>query len=136
MFLSNQLKHNSKIEFTTTAGFCSVSHNIIVFVELLSLWEEIKKKIQASDNKNKEAHGFGSCDIMLTGGAPMHRDTVEYFMTLGMPIINLYGMSESTGAVTRTRSPKARHGSCGTTNSGMEIKISNPDQHGIGEVST
>ncbi|XP_065908687.1 long-chain-fatty-acid--CoA ligase ACSBG2-like isoform X2 [Dysidea avara] len=100
------------------------------------LWEEIKKKIQASDNKNKEAHGFGSCDIMLTGGAPMHRDTVEYFMTLGMPIINLYGMSESTGAVTRTRSPKARHGSCGTTNSGMEIKISNPDQHGIGEICT
>jgi len=72
---------------------------------------------------------------MFTGGAPMHRDTSEYFISLGMPIITLYGMSETTGGITRTRSPNARHGSCGTSNSGMEVKICNPDKHGIGEVS-
>jgi len=99
------------------------------------LWDELKKKIQASQDKNKEAHGFGSCEYMFTGGAPMHRDTLEYFISMGMPIITLYGMSETTGGITRTRSPHARHGSCGTSNNGMEVKICNPDKHGIGEVS-
>jgi len=108
---------------------------VVVCVELCGLWEEIKKKIQASDDKTKETHGFGSCDKLITGGAPMRSDTAEYFMSLGMPIMSSYGMSETTGGITREASSKARFGSCGTSYSNMEIKISNPNNDGIGEVS-
>jgi len=108
---------------------------VVTCFELCSLWEEIKKKIQASHDKTKEAHGLGSCDKMITGSAPMRSDTAEYFMSLGMPIINSYGMSETTGGITREASSKASYGSCGTSYSDIEIKISNPDNDGIGEVS-
>ena len=100
-----------------------------------SLWEEIKRKIQASPNKTKEAHGFGSCTHMYTGGSPIHCDIVEYFMSLDMPIISTYGMSEATASISKSTSSMTGSGSCGTSNSGKEIKILNPDRHGIGEVS-
>jgi len=72
---------------------------------------------------------------MYTGGAPIHHDTVEYFMSLDMPIIHTYGMSEATASISKTTSSMTVNGSCGTSNSGKEIKILNPDRRGVGEVS-
>ena len=106
-----------------------------VCIELCSLWDELKKKIQASPNETKEAHGFGRCTHLYTGGGPIHHDTVKYFMSLGMPIISTYGMSEATAAISKCTIAKSASGSCGTSSSGREIKICNPNRHGVGEVS-
>ena len=66
----------------------------------------------------------------------MHRETLEFFMAVDIPVLELYGMSESTGPQTISlKSPtRWRTGSCGKSMSGAETKIDNPDQDGNGEV--
>ena len=85
--------------------------------------------------KVREALGFTNCKILTVGAAPVHRETLEYFMSLNMPVLELYGMSESTGPQTLSVLAKQwRTGSCGKDISGVETKINNPDENGDGEV--
>jgi len=87
--------------------------------------------------KVREALGFSKCKQMIVGAAPIHRETLEFFMSVDMPILELYGMSECTGPHTLNvkNFKQWRTGSCGQCISGVETKIDNPDEHGDGEVS-
>ena len=87
--------------------------------------------------KVKEALGLKNCTIALVGGAPTQRETLEFFMAVNIPVLEMYGMSECGGAVTVNLRNAAtwRTGSCGKVISGVEVKIDNPDECGNGEVS-
>src|SRR5688572_10611013 len=61
-----------------------------------SLWF-IAKKILA---KAHQAIGFDRCRLCLTGAAPINKSTLEFFASLDIPILELYGMSESSGPTT------------------------------------
>ena len=71
------------------------------------------------------------------GAAPIHRETLEFFMGFDVPILELYGMSESAGPHTSNikEFKRWRTGSCGKNITGTTTKIDNPDEHGDGEVS-
>lgn len=58
-------------------------------------------------------------------------------MAVDIPVLELYGMSESTGpqTISLKSSTRWRTGSCGKDMSGAETKIDNPDEDGNGEVS-
>lgn len=43
--------------------------------------------------------GFDRCRIIISGAAPTTRETIEFFMSLDMPIMEGYGMSESSGRI-------------------------------------
>ena len=47
--------------------------------------------------KVRQALGLDRCKACFTGAAPMTRETLEYFMSLNLPLLELYGMSESSG---------------------------------------
>lgn len=47
--------------------------------------------------KVRAALGLDRCKICLTGAAPITKDTLEYFMSLNIPLMEIYGMSESAG---------------------------------------
>ena len=87
--------------------------------------------------KVREALGFSKCRVILVGAAPVHRETLEYFMSVDIPVLELYGMSESTGPQTLSlkTSTRWRTGSCGKNMSGAKTKIDQPDENGDGEVS-
>ncbi|KAJ7308196.1 hypothetical protein JRQ81_008714 [Phrynocephalus forsythii] len=56
--------------------------------------------------KVHKALGLDRCTKCYTGAAPIARDTLEFFLSLDLPIYELYGMSESTGPHTVSH-PKA-----------------------------
>ena len=87
--------------------------------------------------KIKEASGFNKCALALVGAAPMHRETLEFLMSVDIPVCELYGMSECTGpqTVNLKSATQWRSGSCGKGISGVETTIDNPDSNGNGEVS-
>lgn len=53
-------------------------------------------------NKIKEALGLDKCRIIATGAAPLSIEIKKYFLSLDLPLIEAYGMSECSGAHTVT----------------------------------
>jgi len=47
--------------------------------------------------KVREALGFGRCRMCMTAAAPIMRDTIDFFASLNIPLMEIYGMSESSG---------------------------------------
>eukprot|EP01067_Filipodium_phascolosomae_P006992 Filipodium_phascolosomae@DN540_c0_g1_i1.p1 len=68
--------------------------------------------------------GFDRCyQYCYSGGAPLAKQTMDYFGSLGIAIKELYGLSESSGLVAFNHW-KAREGtSCGAVAAGCEVKI-------------
>lgn len=64
----------------------------------------------------------------------MNRRTQEYFTSLDMVPLSIYGMSESSGGITTWTEAKLRAFTCGTPIPGITFKIDNPDDKGIGEI--
>jgi len=51
-------------------------------------------------NKVKAALGLNRCRIFATAAAPINTDIKTYFMSLDMPLLEAYGMSECSGGHT------------------------------------
>jgi len=71
----------------------------------------------------KTALGLNQCRYGFTGAAPISKDTLEYFGSLGININEVYGMSECTGATTWSVDAAHVWGSCGFKMPGTELKI-------------
>ena len=56
-------------------------------------------------------------------------------MGINVPVLDMYGMSESTGPISVATIDTWRLGSVGQCLSGGHLKIDNPDENGEGEVS-
>ncbi|KAM9849145.1 long-chain-fatty-acid--CoA ligase ACSBG2 [Aulostomus maculatus] len=84
--------------------------------------------------KVRKALGLDRCTKCYTGAAPITRDTLEFFLSLDIPLYELYGMSESTGPHTISLPDAFRITSCGKTIPGCKTKLHNPDEEGNGEI--
>jgi long-subunit acyl-CoA synthetase (AMP-forming) len=67
--------------------------------------------------------GLDRCRIALTGAAPISKDTLEFFLSLGLPLYEVYGMSECTGPATQSLPTSYRTGWVGKPLDGTEVKI-------------
>lgn len=74
-------------------------------------------------SKVKEALGLDQCRVQITSAAPISKDTLEFFLSLGLPIMEVYGMSECTGPATLSLPTAYKTGSVGWVLPGGEIKI-------------
>ena len=75
--------------------------------------------------KVRAAMGLDRCSMLYTGAAPLRAETQLYFRSLGMPLLEVYGMSESTGCMVATSpsDPPRPMGSCGRCLPGAELRI-------------
>lgn len=79
-------------------------------------------------NKIKEALGLDKALMLVFGAAPLASDIRQYFLTLGFPLLNVYGMSENGGPETTTdlnfmNIDKEFMREAGTAYPGTELKI-------------
>ncbi|MGW4371894.1 AMP-dependent synthetase/ligase [Nocardia takedensis] len=72
------------------------------------------------------AVGLGEIRFAATGAAPATRETLEFFYTLGLPIIEVWGLSEGSGVSTTTTGPRPAFGSVGRALPGVEVELA-PD---------
>ncbi|HOP29407.1 MAG TPA: AMP-binding protein [Spirochaetota bacterium] len=78
---------------------------------------------------------FGSkMRIMVSGGAPLKQVYAKYYRSIGLPLIQGYGLSETTGPITIGSYTKIKIGSIGAVLPGNEVKLHDPDKEGIGEL--
>ncbi|XP_032429055.1 long-chain-fatty-acid--CoA ligase ACSBG2 isoform X1 [Xiphophorus hellerii] len=84
--------------------------------------------------KVRKALGLDRCTRCYTGAAPITKDTLEFFLSLDIPLYELYGMSESTGPHTISKPEAFKLTSCGKEIPGCKTKLHSPDEEGNGEI--
>ncbi|MCO5357011.1 AMP-dependent synthetase/ligase [Acidovorax kalamii] len=67
--------------------------------------------------------GLRNAHVALTGAAPIPPDVVRFFGVLGVPLIEVYGLTESTGMVTGHRLDHVVVGTVGVPTLGVEHRI-------------
>ena len=74
-------------------------------------------------SKVRQALGLDRSRLQITSAAPISRDTLEFFLSLGIPIYEVYGMSECTGPTTISLPGRYKTGKAGFALPGTELKI-------------
>ncbi|KAK2580669.1 hypothetical protein KPH14_007772 [Odynerus spinipes] len=120
-----------------------------IFLGVPRVWEKIYEKMQLVARSNgriktwiatwakvqvKTTLGLKRCKIMGTAAAPLSTEVKKYFMSLDIPIMDAFGMSECSGAHSLTLPYKFRLGSVGMALPSFRTKLDNPDDTGEGEI--
>ena len=85
----------------------------------------------------KQVHAAfgGKLEAIIVGGAFSEPQTLQFFYDLGIPVVNAYGLTEGGTGVTVNDLKPFRADTVGKPLPGIEVRISNPDADGIGEVA-
>ncbi|GAB2466045.1 AMP-dependent synthetase/ligase [Comamonas humi] len=78
--------------------------------------------------------GLREAKVALTGAAPIPPDVVRYFRVLGVPLVEVYGLTESTGMVTGHVRDRVAVGTVGPVTQGVEYRLGPTDEAGNGEL--
>lgn len=76
----------------------------------------------------------GKLRLAVSAGASFDKGVAKNFHRLGFTILQGYGLTETAGAATITRFEDNTIGSVGTPLNGVEVRISEPNEGGVGEV--
>ena len=95
--------------------------------------EELAERVAKADEQvfsNLRAHlGLDELEACNVGAAPTPPEVIEFFHALGIPLAELWGMSETTGAGTCNPRERIKIGTVGPAGPGIDIKLA-----GDGEV--
>ena len=73
--------------------------------------------------KLKAAIGLGKARICVSGAAPIGRDVLEFFASLDLQVLEVYGQSEDTGPTSFNQPGRTKLGTVGPAIPGVEVKI-------------
>ena len=74
-------------------------------------------------SKVREKLGLDRCKMQITSAAPISKSTLEFFLSLGLPIYEVYGMSECSGPATISLPHRYKTGKAGFCLPGTELKL-------------
>ncbi len=77
----------------------------------------------------------GELELIITGGAPMSQKIIDFFDSIGITIINGYGITECSPFISGNRNEYRIPGSVGMVMPGGEARIVDPDENGEGEIA-
>ena len=76
----------------------------------------------------------GKLELVICGGAKLDEDIISTFDSLGITILNGYGITECSPLISANRNKYRKKGSVGTPILACRVKIDNPDENGEGEI--
>lgn len=76
----------------------------------------------------------GRMRLMINGAAAISADSARWFNDIGITLIQGYGLSETAPVVSAENDTHIRYGSIGFPLPGVEVKIEDCDENGIGEI--
>jgi len=94
-----------------------------------------RPKVSGALLKDVHAAFGGGLRALLVGGAFTEPATIEFFHDIGIPIYNGYGCTEACTAITLNDQRPFRPETVGKAVPGMEIRVTNAGEGGIGEIA-
>ncbi len=76
----------------------------------------------------------GKLELVICGGAKLDEDIIRTFDSLGVTVLNGYGITECSPLISANRNKYRKPGSVGTPILACRVKIDNPDENGEGEI--
>jgi long-chain acyl-CoA synthetase len=67
--------------------------------------------------------GLRECRFAASGAAPIAPEVLEWFMGIGVPMHEVYGMTENTAVATGNRAGRVKLGTVGEPQDGVELRI-------------
>jgi long-chain acyl-CoA synthetase len=101
-----------------------------VFFSPPRLWEKMRAATIAKLGEDADgptalaALGLDAVRVAITGAAPCPAEVIEFWGGLGLPLSEVYGMSETTGVATVNPPGALRPGTVGTALPGVEVALS------------
>jgi long-subunit acyl-CoA synthetase (AMP-forming) len=105
------------------------------FLGMPRMWEKLRVALLARvpaagrpDDPDTAAHlraflGLDGDVVCLTGGAPLDVEILDFYSSIGLPLLEGYGMTEVSGVITSTRVGRGRAGTVGIPFDGIEIRL-------------
>lgn len=76
----------------------------------------------------------GKLEMIICGGAKLDEDIIRTFDSIGITVLNGYGITECAPLISANRNKYQKPGSVGTPILACRVKIDNPDENGEGEI--
>lgn len=76
----------------------------------------------------------GKLEMIISGGAALHQDIIDFFDGIGITVMNGYGITECAPLISCNRNQYRKNGSVGLPIIGGKVKILDPDENGEGEI--
>ena len=114
---------------------------IVVLVPLFV--ETFYKQIKALAAKSNDEDGLsktanqvfgGNLEYIICGAAPLDSKYVDGYLDFGVTVLNVYGLTECSGALSINRNQYFNTSSVGQIIPLCNVMISNPDENGHGEI--
>lgn len=122
-----------------------LQNNIVSRMRKLPLWKQNLIYLLRGVTSNsmwfariifKEVHERfgGAIRFMVTGGAPIHKDTLLFFKNIGINIVQGYGLTETSPIISATILEQNILGTTGQPLANIKLQIDSPDESGVGEI--
>ena len=76
----------------------------------------------------------GELEMIICGGAALNQEIIDFFESIGVTILNGYGITECAPLISCNRNEYRKTGSVGLPIVGGHVKILDPDENGEGEI--
>ena len=76
----------------------------------------------------------GKLELIICGGAKLDEDIIKTFDSIGITVLNGYGITECSPLISANRNEYRKPGSVGTPILACRVKIDAPDENGEGEI--
>jgi len=97
---------------SNTGGTHTVASRILYLIGWLFLYRAVKDRI-----------GMRKCRFAASGAAPIAPEILKFFMGIGLPMHEVYGMTENSAVATGNRPGRVKLGTVGEPHPGIELKI-------------
>ncbi len=104
-----------------------------VILGVPAFFERLERGVQSGAIPDLAAAIGGRVRVCVSGGAPLRQRTIDVFESLGVPLVQGYGLAEAGPVVTLSTPRNARRGTVGPPLAGVEVSIDSRP-HTIGQL--
>lgn len=104
-------------------------------VKVTNVLDKLQIKVKRKVFKEIHEAVGGNLRLIVSGAAPMDKALIKDLGNLGFRVVQGYGLTETSPVLAVEGDKTERKGSVGKALPSFDVKIENPDEHGIGEIA-